>query len=309
MGVLAAALRQLDDRAPEQTADIASHDESPAIVESAAEAVVESNMSAAIFTDPSFNRVLDFADTALQAAETADEADIWTSVETPTQVPAIPAFAQPAGESTNTDLLATVAVDRSYGRLWDSLSAAILDLPPWAIVVAGTGPGEPATWLLPMAVAFAQRHPGQILLVDATARRPGVHASGSNGGGLSDFLGLTCQFGLADVVEGLVDWRDAVEPTAVPRIGLLASGQFGSGADSALRATATELVAELKSSYQLILIQANDACAPLVAPLVAASDGTLLLLELGRTSRAAAEKASSSLYLGGARPLGCVVRG
>lgn len=309
MGALAAALRQLDDRAPEQPADIAPQDESPAIVESAADSVVESDISAAIFTDPSFNRILDFADTALQAAETADEADIWSSVEPPTQEPVIPALAKPRSESTRSDFLATVAVDKSYGRLWDSLTAAILGSPPWAIVVADAGPSEHATWLLPMAVAFAQRNPGQILLVDATARRPDANPIGVNRGRLSDLLGLTCRFGLADVLAGAVDWCDAVEPTAVPRISLLASGQFASGADAALRATALELVAQLKSSYQIILIQANDACGPLVAPLVAASDGTLLLLKLSRTSRAAAERASSSLYLGGATLLGCVVRG
>jgi len=309
MGALAAALRQLDDRAPEHSADIAPHDESPAIVGSDARAVVESDTSAAIFTDPSFNRVLDFADTALQAAGTADEANIWSSGETPTLEPAIPAIAQSGSESMNSDFLATVAVDRSYGRLWDNLSAAILDAPPWAIVVAGADASERATWLLPMAVAFAQRCSGKILLVDAAARGPGASPSNTNGNGLSDLLGLTCRFGLADVLEGAVDWRNAVEPTAVARIGLLASGQLGPAADSTLRANGADLIAELKSIYQLILIQASNACEPLVAPLAAASDGILLLLELGRTSRAAAEKASSSLYLSGARLLGCVVRG
>jgi Mrp family chromosome partitioning ATPase len=206
-------------------------------------------------------------------------------------------------QAVNVDSLARVAVDRSYGRLWDSLTEAGLERPPWAIVVAGAG-SQDAAWLLPMAVAFAQRYPGQVLLVDASA-----HRSGSGQGGLSEHLGLNCRFGVAHVLRATVDWRDAVEPTPVPRIGLLASGHFASIADSALKANAANLIAELKSSYQLVLIQAGDACDPLVAPLVAASDGTLLLLELGQTSRAVAEKASSSLYLSGARLLGCVVRG
>ena len=158
---------------------------------------------------------------------------------------------------------------------------------------------------MPMAVAFAQRHPGQVLLVDATA-----NGGGSSRGGLSELLGLTCRFGLSDVLRSAADWRDAVEPTAVPRVGLLASGlvvaatrRFGGA-----KTTAAKLIAELKLSYQLILIHAGDACDSLVAPLVAAADGTLLTLGLGQTPRATAEKASSSLYLGGARLLGCVLR-
>ena len=115
-------------------------------------------------------------------------------------------------EPETCDHLATVSIDHSYGRLWDSLTSALLESPPWAIVVAAADSRDDASWLLPAAVAFAQRHPGDVLLVDATA-----DVSGANRRGLSDHLGLACRFGLSDVLQATVDWHEAVEPTAVPR--------------------------------------------------------------------------------------------
>jgi hypothetical protein len=193
--------------------------------------------------------------------------------------------------------------------MWDSLTAAITQPLPWAIVAANADSEQDASWLLPMAVAFAQRHPGQILLVDASAKRRESKIGNTRRRGLSDQLGLECRFGLSDILHGAVDWRDAVEPTSVPRVGLLSGGQSVFLADTALKAGSAALITELKSSYQLLVIHATDVCDPLVAPLAAASDGALLALELGRTSRAVAETAASVLYLGGARLLGCLARG
>ena len=305
MGVLAEALRQLDGRAPDTLAAALPELEAPA------------PFTDPSFNDPSFNDALAFADAAIQAADADEVPELWPVVDMPTPEPAtVELTVEPAvelavdrvleskPEPDARDLLATVAVDRSYGRLWDSLTAALLESPPWAIVVAAADSREDSSWLLPAAVAFVQRHPGDVLLVDATKG-----GSDANRRGLSDHFGLACRFGLSDVLQATADWRDAVEPTAVPRVGLLARGPNAVNGDSALKASATNLLAELKSAYQLVLILAGDACDPLVAPLVAASDGTLLMLELGRTSRAAAERASSSLYVAGARLLGCVLRG
>ena len=208
--------------------------------------------------------------------------------------------------------------------VWPALGQAdstLVELPPWAIVFAGAvspadRPQDDTASLLPAAIAFAQQYRGEVLLVElansaatnrakANARRLDADStSGCARRGLSELFGISRRFGLSDVLRGAVDWHDAVEPTAVPRIALLASGEIEVAADSTLRPIAATLIAEWKSAYQLVLIHAPDACDPSLAPLVAASDGTLLLVKLGQTSRDAAEKASSSLYLAGAQASG-----
>ncbi|HEX4000506.1 MAG TPA: hypothetical protein VHX65_18290 [Pirellulales bacterium] len=263
-----------------------------------------------LFDDPWFNRTLELADAAIEATERTEEAlaaaqDDWYQPKSTLLQPK-PLHERPS-EQPAADPLAEVSVDRSYGRLWDNLTAALLDSPPWVLIAAGSGAPDDAAWVLPTAVAFAQRNPGKVLLVDGTQGPATSEAGQTDRYSLNSHLGLSCRFGLSDVLRGNVDWRDAVEPTAVPRIGLLAYGA-DFFADSRLRATATDLVAEWKASYQLVLIRAADACEPMLAPFAAASDGTLLLLDLCRTSRAAAVRASSSLFLAGARLLGCVVR-
>jgi Mrp family chromosome partitioning ATPase len=322
MGKLAEALKSLDGR-PGDTFAAASEfdplpplDPQPALfaeplaqeygyeAEVGEAPVVEPEAPTGLFNDPSFNEALAFADAAIQAAEVDEMPARWPAVEMPIPTPVIDRMPESKPEPETRDHLATVAVDHSYGRLWDSLTSALLESLPWAIVVAAADSHDDASWLLPAAVAFAQRHSGDVLLVDAAA-----DGNGANRRRLSHHLGLACRFGLSDVLQATVDWHDAVEPTAVPRVGLLAGGPISLDGDSALKAGAAKLIAELKSAYQLILIRAGDACDPLVAPLVAASDGTLLLLELGQTSRAAAERASSSLYVAGARLLGCVLQG
>lgn len=344
MGTLAEALRQLDGRSPESPAAAIPHPQGesvaaadsisettlaepegpsePAIESSpystdkldASSGVGEDSAAASLFIDPSFNRALEFADAALAAADAADVAQpplIWPAFDA--AEPERKAAQGVTGSSASavaSDPLATVSIDRSYGRLWDSLTAALLNSPPWAIVVAGADARDDARWVLPMAVAFAQRQPGQVLLVDGSQSIGGAASSSIARRGLTEQMGLACRFGLIDVLRSKVDWRSAIEPTAVPRIGLLASGFLPAGecASATYGTAAANLIAELKSSYQLVLIHAPDAADPLVPPLVSACDGTLLMLALGQTLRAAAEKASSSLYVAGARLLGCVVR-
>ncbi len=321
MGKLAGALKNLDAR----PADLATASEidplppldprpesfaEPLALEYGYEAevgeapVAEPEAPTGLFNDPSFNEALALADAAIEAAEVDEVPVPWPMVEMPMHTPAIDRVRESRPEPETHDHLATVAVDHCYGRLWDSLTSALLESPPWAIVVAVADSHDDASWLLPAAVAFAQRHPGDVLLVDAHA-----DVSGGNRRGLSDHLGLACRFGLSDVLQATVDWHDAVEPTAVPRVGLLARGRVAVEDESVLKAGAAKLLAELKSAYQLILIRAGDPCDSLVAPLVAASDGTVLLLELGQTPRTAVERTSSSLYVAGARLLGCVLRG
>jgi len=324
MGRLGKALDQFDDSPATIPAGVAPADQSLGIhspIEDATNSAslpefdetrsnsIDPTASVTFFADPSVERILDFAESAMEAARRNEVTDSWIDFLNPLA-------AQEAAEPASEDSLASVAVDRSFGRFWDNVSGAMVNPPPWAIIIAGAGPDGDAVWISPTAIAFAQRHPGQVLIVDATAktadpigRRSGeLESHLPTGHGLSELLGLSCRFGLTDVLRGTVDWRDAVEPTAMPRIRLLAAGGTNAPTDSALKSAAATLIAEWKSSYQLVLIHAADATDRRLGPLVAAADGTLLSVEVGRTSRAACSNAANSLYAVGARLLGCVVR-
>ena len=117
-GGLLGALRQIESRSPETPTTLTPADHSPEVAELVAETpltepldidyaceVIDSfaepgigeaveielppNVEpATVFTDPSFNRALDFADAVIAAADAADDdVEIWASTEVPPEEP------------------------------------------------------------------------------------------------------------------------------------------------------------------------------------------------------------------------------
>ncbi len=289
---------------------------------------------ATVFSDPTLNRTLDFADAAIQAAEQLELADQWATFEIPELDPATiePVLIQSAqiesvpdvaseldGDDTgyleplNEADAANAVTDRAYATLWDRLASVIVEPPPWSIAVAETARNSDPSWLILAAKTFIERTSAPVLLIEADSTTATELSDATRAAArqrsLQELLDVCPNFGLTDVLAGDVAWQDAIVPTTIPGVSLLANIERDCDSISDANYAAADLIAELKTNFGLILIRAHDCERLANGPLVAACDGAIILVELARTTHATAEATAESLRGVGARPLGCVARG
>ncbi len=172
---------------------------------------------------------------------------------------------------------------------------------PVVVAVTSPGSGDGKSFVssnLALAFAYANH---RTLLIDADLRRGGLHRS----------LHLRRQPGLTDllVADGSPDPQQALQTTAYPFLDFLASGSRRSDAPELLGSTRmADLVARLRSSYGVILVDTPPLGAGVDAFLLATLAGSLLtVLRLGRTDRELAEAKLEVLRSLPTRLLGAVL--
>lgn len=151
-----------------------------------------------------------------------------------------------------------------------------------------------------LAAALAQ--PGRkAVLVDANLRAPSQHAA----------FDLPRERGLAQVLRGLVKPSRVIRPTRVPDLDLLPSGPEVTDPTELLSASAmTELLVELRSSYETIVVDAPPLLGFADTSVLGASaDGMVLVLRMGETHRSDAVQAVEVLEGLGNPVLGAVLSG
>jgi capsular exopolysaccharide synthesis family protein len=179
---------------------------------------------------------------------------------------------------------------------------------------AGLGEGKTTT-IVNVALAMAQDGK-RVLLVDADMRRPVIHAR----------FGLQREPGLSEVLTGSIQWKDAVRTVTDLMIGtlgvdrvmsapgldnlhILTSGKIPMNPAELLDSSkATELIAELRKSYDLVLLDTPPILP--IADAVAMSsraDGTVLVYQVGRIGRTALKRTKFLLEHAQAKVLGLVL--
>ncbi len=179
---------------------------------------------------------------------------------------------------------------------------------------AGLGEGKTTT-VINIALAMAQDGK-RVLLVDADMRRPVIHAR----------FGLLREPGLSEVLMGSVQWKEAVRTVTDLMIGtlgidrvmsapgldnlhILTSGKIPMNPSELLDSSKnTELIAELRKSYDLVLFD-----TPPILPIADAvgmssrADGTILVYQVGRIGRTALKRTKFLLEHAQAKVLGLVL--
>ncbi len=151
-----------------------------------------------------------------------------------------------------------------------------------------------------LAVSIAQSGK-KAILIDADFRRPRIHK----------VLGVTNEVGFTSVLTGQCELHEAIQPTAVPGLSILACGPNPPNPAELLTSPRfKELVDELREQFDFVLLDTppllvvTDPCV--VAPRV---DGVLLCIRVARNGRPVAERAWEILTSLGANVLGVVVNG
>lgn len=151
-----------------------------------------------------------------------------------------------------------------------------------------------------LAICIAQSGK-KIVLLDADFRKPRQHK----------IFGATAKKGLASVVAGEVEWKDAVQPTSVPGLFLLPCGGHPENPAELLTSDRfKELLDVLREQYEYVIVDTPPLLAvsdpSAVAPRV---DGVLLAVRVSKNARPNAERAREILMNLGARIFGVVVIG
>lgn len=167
------------------------------------------------------------------------------------------------------------------------------------IVVTSPSPKDgKTTTAANLAVAFAQ-HGQRVLLIDCDLRRPRLHM----------IFHVSREPGLADVVLGRAEIRDALRATAVNGLDLLSAGvRLPNPADVLSEPRLHEVLATLAKQYDLLVLDTAPVHVATDATVLGrVSDGVLLVIRAGKTERAAAMNAVSRLSRSGVRVIGAVM--
>jgi protein-tyrosine kinase len=170
-----------------------------------------------------------------------------------------------------------------------------------ALAIVSPGSGEGRSWMVAnLAVLFSQLGK-RTLLIDADLRRPRQHR----------IFGLQGKLGLSAVLSGRAGWEAVHEIKSIPGLWVLPAGALPPNPQELLARTGFQrLLAALRSSYEVILIDtpAAEACAD--AGTIAARAGAALMLACrDRSSVPRLTKLSEDLKQFGVTIVGAVLNG
>lgn len=208
--------------------------------------------------------------------------------------------AHPDGQpSLVTELEAHAPRVEAFRILRTNVQFAEVDTPNKVLVVTSANQGEGKTsTAVNLALSLAQAG-SRTLLVDGDLRRPRVAGS----------LGLVEDVGLTNVLVGRAGLADAVQRHPLTGLDVLAAGKVPPNSVELLQSHAVEsLIERLRATYDFVIIDSPPLLPVTDAALIAArTDGALLVLRHGRTTRADYERALDRLAQVDARPVGLVM--
>jgi capsular exopolysaccharide synthesis family protein len=165
--------------------------------------------------------------------------------------------------------------------------------------VTSPGPQDGKTTVaINLATTMAQAG-GRILLIDADMRKPRIHKS----------FGLKSDRGLSTVITGDIQLKDATCRSEIPNLDVLPCGPMPPNPAELLHTERfRQILAECRASYDRVILD-SPPIAPVTDPAIIgnATDGVVLVLRAGHTTRDAAKFARRQLGDAGARILGLVI--
>jgi non-specific protein-tyrosine kinase len=188
----------------------------------------------------------------------------------------------------------------AYRTLRTNLEFASVDEPVKTLLVTSSIPSEGKTTTSGnLAVAFAQAG-RSVILLDADLRKPGVHKLFD----LPNVSGLTSLLRSDDVA---ID--DVAQATEEERLRVVATGPLPPNPAELLGSHRMQTILErLVGAADLVIVDSPPLQAVADAAILASiTDGTLLVIDAGRTRRAATWRGREALAKSGARVLGATL--
>jgi succinoglycan biosynthesis transport protein ExoP len=194
---------------------------------------------------------------------------------------------------------ATDAYEEAMRTLRDSILLPNLSNPPRTLLMTSATPREgKTTTAVHLAVVHSQQK-RRTLLIDADLRRPSVYGH----------LGVTNEQGLSDVVNGRIEWRDALQiPEGLPDLAVLPAGRASRRAADGLGKTLKDLLLDAADDFDLVVCDAPPLLGFAESLQIAALvDGIVVVALAGRTQRPALASVIGSLRRLNANVMGVVL--
>jgi succinoglycan biosynthesis transport protein ExoP len=202
---------------------------------------------------------------------------------------------------------ATSALPGAWSRLaeaYRSLRTTILlsraGTPPQVIMISSAKPSEGKTSITTLEAIVFALNGARVLLLDSDLRRPSVHLR----------FRIPNKVGLTSVLTGKVPLQEAITSVpSVPSLHILPAGPIAPMPAELLGSLQMQrLVEGLRADYDFILIDTPPVLTVTdAAVLVSISDGVVLVLRYGESSRNVVARASEILLRSGAHLLGVVL--
>jgi capsular exopolysaccharide synthesis family protein len=167
------------------------------------------------------------------------------------------------------------------------------------LVVTSALPQEGKTVIAAnLAISFA-REGIRVLLIDADLRRPAMHR----------LFGVARSPGLAQALANSATVESSIRATSVSGLSILACGSLPTNPTELIRGTRMrELLETIGASYDLVIIDTPPVLPVADAAIIAAvSDGVLMVVRAGKTSRTLTQEACARLAAVGANLVGTVL--
>ena len=186
----------------------------------------------------------------------------------------------------------------SYRKIRNSLKF-MDEKPLGSILITCSGPGEgKSTTVLNLGISVS-REGKRVVIVDTDLRRPVIHK----------YLDLSNQVGATSVLQGLAPVDEAIQPTPIQGLSVITSGPPPPDPGGLIEsADMGRLMSELRNRFDLVILDS--------APLIVKSDalilakfveGTIIVLESGKTTRQAIYELIETLANANVRPVGFVL--
>jgi capsular exopolysaccharide synthesis family protein len=167
------------------------------------------------------------------------------------------------------------------------------------IVVTSPGPQDGKTTVaISLAITMAQAG-GRVLIVDTDMRKPRIHRS----------FGIKADQGISTAIMGNAMLKDVIVHSEIPNLDILPCGPNPPNPAELLHTDRfREILAQIRQNYDKVILDAPPT-GPVTDPAIIGSitDGVVLVLRAGHTTREAAAYARRHLADGGARILGLVI--
>ncbi len=188
-----------------------------------------------------------------------------------------------------------------YGEMAQYIKSQLAPGRPAVLLLTSPADGEGQTeTLYSLAKTLVYQQFGEILLMDANFQHPG----------LSHIWGKAFSLGLQEVLSGATEWQKAVQKTDTPHLSILPNkgARRCEGKPSNARDWAC-LLEQLKTRYQLVLIDAPSLADEETAAIISQCDGIYLVIRLGYTTPQLVHDAVELIQEAGGRLLGSIAVG
>lgn len=209
-----------------------------------------------------------------------------------TQTPTLKSSGDSTPSTAAARAIADVATD-DQRRLADDVLSILAGPKRFLALLAVDAPSDVCSLAGDLALGFAARETGDVLLIGSAADEARQTATGS------------FERSLAEVVSGRMSWTDSIIASGIEHLSLLERGTWAEEQSMAQRRFA-EAWRSLPRQFYRVVIDAGSAGTASPSPLLSSCDAILLVIRLGATSQARVDEALARLRSAGLSPSGCL---